>query len=50
MFYTPGFVAQGGKISDAARVAGDNWHAIVGRGIYKAKNKKQAALELTREL
>jgi len=36
-FYAPGFVAQGGSISDAAKVAGDSWHAIVGRGIYKAE-------------
>jgi orotidine-5'-phosphate decarboxylase len=49
-FYAPGFVAQGGEISDAARVAGNSWHAIVGRGIYKAENKKQAALELTSKL
>jgi len=49
-FYAPGFVAQGGEISDAARVAGNSWHAIVGRGIYKAKDKKQAALELTSKL
>jgi len=49
-FYAPGFVAQGGEISEAARVAGNKWHAIVGRAIYKAKDKKQAALELTRKL
>jgi len=33
-FYAPGFVVQGGSISDAAKVAGNSWHAIVGRGIY----------------
>lgn len=49
-FYAPGFVAQGGRISEAAKVAGDSWHAIVGRGIYKAKDKRQAAIELTSKL
>ncbi|MFH1769987.1 MAG: orotidine 5'-phosphate decarboxylase / HUMPS family protein [archaeon] len=49
-FYAPGFVAQGGLISDAAQVAGNSWHAIVGRGIYKAEDIKEAALELTSKL
>ena len=49
-FYSPGFVAQGGNISDAAKVAGNSWHAIVGRGIYGAKEIKQAALELNSQL
>jgi orotidine-5'-phosphate decarboxylase len=51
-FYAPGFVAQGGSISDAAKVAGDNWHAIVGRGITEAPNKdyRAAALEHTQKL
>jgi orotidine-5'-phosphate decarboxylase len=45
VFYAPGFVAQGGKIEDATKVAGERWHAIVGRGIYKAKDMKKAAEE-----
>jgi len=49
-FYAPGFVAQGGEISDAAKVAGKNWHAIVGRGIYESENIRQAALEYTSKL
>lgn len=49
-FYAPGFVAQGGKISDAAEAAGDKWHAIVGRGIYKAEDIEEAAINLTKEL
>ena len=47
VFYAPGFIAQGGKISDAAKVAGPKWHAIVGRAIYDAPNMYQAAVELT---
>ena len=49
-FYAPGFVAQGGSISDATKVAGNNWHAIVGRRIYKAEDIKKAALEHTSQL
>jgi orotidine-5'-phosphate decarboxylase len=48
IFYAPGFVAQGGKIEDATEVAGDRWHAIVGREIYQASDMKSAALEHTR--
>ncbi len=49
-FYAPGFVAQGGKIEEAAKVAGDRWHAIVGRGIYQAKDMRVAAEEHTSQL
>lgn len=49
-FYAPGFVAQGGEITEAAKVAGNYWHAIVGRGIYKTNDMKKAALELTSKL
>lgn len=50
VFYAPGFVAQGGKIEEATRVAGDKWHAIVGRGIYQAPDKHAAAVEHTSKL
>jgi len=36
--YAPGFIKQNGIISETARVAGNNWHAIVGRAIYKDKD------------
>lgn len=49
-FYAPGFVAQGGSISEATKVAGNSWHAIVGRGIYEAKDIRKAALEHTSQL
>jgi orotidine-5'-phosphate decarboxylase len=49
-FFAPGFVAQGGKIDDATKVAGDRWHAIVGRGIYHAADMKAAAIEHTSKL
>ncbi len=46
VFYSPGFISQGGKISDAALAAGDNWHAIVGRAIYESSNIKKTVLNL----
>jgi len=50
VFYAPGFVAQGGKIEAAAKVAGDRFHGIVGRGIYQAKDMHAAAVEHTSQL
>ncbi len=49
-FYSPGLVAQGGSITDGAKAAGKSWHAIVGRGIYKADDMKKAAQEFVKEL
>jgi len=49
-FFAPGFVAQGGEITEAAKAAGKSWHAIVGRGIYKAEDVRKAAEELTSKL
>jgi orotidine-5'-phosphate decarboxylase len=48
--YAPGFVKQGGTISDAAQAAGPRWHAIVGRGIYEAQNPREAAQEHTQQI
>ncbi|HPQ80925.1 MAG TPA: orotidine 5'-phosphate decarboxylase [bacterium] len=50
VFYSPGFVAQGGTISDAVAAAGDHYHAFVGRGIYEAKDMRAAASELCKHL
>ncbi len=49
-FYAPGFVTQGGDVSEAAKVAGDRFHAIVGRDIMNAPDKKAAADKLTSKL
>lgn len=52
-FYAPGFVNQGGKISDAGEAAGDYWHAIVGTAIYDHEYTRQihmAAQKLTAEI
>ena len=49
-FYAPGFVAQGGVITETGKAAGNSWHAIVGRGIYAAKDIRAAAEEMTSQL
>ena len=49
VFYSPGLVTQGGKISDLAEKL-DSWHAIVGRAIYKAKDMGKAAEEIAKDL
>lgn len=45
VFYSPGFVAQGGTITKAAEAAGESYHAIVGRAIYEAQDMRTAAKE-----
>ena len=50
VFYSPGLIAQGGNITESAKAAGNNWHAIVGRGLYKAENVNKAAKELVKAL
>ena len=50
VFYAPGFIAQGGKISDAAKAAGERFHGIVGRGVYEAKDINKAAIEHTSQV
>lgn len=51
--YAPGFISQGGDISETGKVAGNNWHAIVGGAIYKEEgieNMFQAALKVTSQI
>lgn len=46
VFYSPGFIAQGGDVKAAIEAAGQHYHAIVGRGIYGAADMRAAAVEL----
>ncbi len=51
--YAPGFISQGGDISETGKVAGNKWHAIVGGAIYKEEgieNMRQAALKVTSQI
>ena len=50
IFYSPGLISQGGSISESAKAAGDNWHAIVGRSLYTAPDIKKKAQELVSAL
>ncbi len=48
--WSPGLITQGGKISEGAKAAGKMFHAIIGRGLYEAENKRKAAIDLTSQL
>lgn len=54
--YAPGFITQGGDISECGQAAGDNWHAIVGSAIYGKKEMytieqmRQAAIAVTGQI
>lgn len=48
--YAPGFITQGGEISDFAKAASGQWHAIIGSAIYKAIDMKAAAEKMTRQI
>ena len=53
ILYAPGFISQGGDISETGKVAGSNWHAIVGSAIYKKEGieaMRQAATEVTSQI
>jgi orotidine-5'-phosphate decarboxylase len=41
--YAPGFIAQGGRISETGKVAGKSFHAIVASGIVKDDDPRAAA-------
>lgn len=44
--YAPGFISQGGDVTECGKVAGPNFHAIVGSGIYKqptAEDRRKVA-------
>jgi len=55
-FYAPGFITQGGDLSECGRIAGKKFHGIVGSGIYgkdQIKNEaemREAALVCTSKL
>lgn len=46
VFYSPGFISQGGEISESAKAAGKSYHAIVGRAILNADDMRAAAKAL----
>lgn len=51
--YAPGFISQGGDITECGKAAGPNFHAIVGSAIYKQKTVEEmraTAFEITSTL
>jgi orotidine-5'-phosphate decarboxylase len=48
--WAPGFIRQGGVITECALTAGPIWRAIVGSAIYRAKDMKKAAEIITSNL
>jgi len=48
--YAPGFIKQGGDISETGRVAGSRWHAIVASVLVNAPDVEAAALELASQI
>jgi len=50
VLYAPGFITQKGDISECGQAAGDEWHAIVGSAIYKAKKMRKAAIAVTQQI
>jgi orotidine-5'-phosphate decarboxylase len=50
VFYSPGMITQGGDISEAAKAAGANWHAIIGRALYQSRDARKKAEELALKL
>lgn len=53
VLYAPGFISQGGSITECGHAAGPEFHAIVGRYIYEqptVEAMREAALSVTRAL
>lgn len=48
--YAPGFISQGGDISETGEVAGPRFHAIVASGIVKAEDPAAAARQMVEAL
>jgi orotidine-5'-phosphate decarboxylase len=51
--YSPGLIAQGGDLTEGGELAEKfkiEWHAIVGRALYRAKDIRKAALELVSKI
>ncbi len=48
VYYSPGFIEQGGSISESAKSAGERWHAIVGRAIYQQSDMHKAVKEIVK--
>lgn len=55
VLYAPGFIAQGGNISECGLAAGKKWHAIVGTAVYGKPLKtmaemRKSAIDMTSQI
>lgn len=50
IFYSPGLITQGGDLSESGKVAGERWHAIVGRALYTANDPLTVLDTLSKQL
>ncbi len=50
IFYYPGLITQGGDLTESAKAAGENWHAIIGRALYQSENIRKKAGELVSKI
>lgn len=51
--YAPGFISQGGDVSETGKVAGKDWHAIVGSALYDQPDSSamaRKAIQLTSQI
>lgn len=51
--FAPGFISQGGDITETGKVAGKRWHAIVGSALYNqqgVENIRESAKRLTSQI
>lgn len=48
--WAPGFVDQGGDVTETGLLAGPNFNAIVGTGIYGKESPRQAAIDLGQKI
>ncbi len=50
VLYSPGLITQGGELTESAKAAGKNWHAIIGRALVQSQNINQTAKELVKKI
>lgn len=50
VLYAPGFISQGGDIGECAKIIPGEWHAIVGSAIYKARDIREAAIQVCSQI
>lgn len=50
IFYSPGLITQGGDLTESGKVAGERWHAIIGRALYTSDDPYSVLSVLSKKL